>query len=109
MDRDTAPPCRGDQLGEHVSISRQRTRTRLEARIPIERRLRPETRDASFQEANLATGIVREDIARLVVHGREGDSSEPASTLDVVENGLGALVGEICGKGEDRGLHGVRE
>src|SRR5207253_224967 len=57
------------------------------------------------EEAHLPHRVVREDVAPLVVSGRDRDPAEAAAVLDVVEHRLEPLVLEIGREGEDRALH----
>ena len=64
---------------------------------------------AALEEPNLADRVVGEDVPALVVGGSDCHPAEPTAMLDVVEDRLDPLVGEVGGEREDRGVHLPRE
>ncbi len=108
MEVEAAPAGLLDGLVEDVALAGERGRTRLEAGLPVAHRVGAEAARPSLEEAHPPAWVVRKDVAGLVVDGRERDTAGAAPVLDVVQDGLDALVGEIEREGEDRRLHGLR-
>jgi hypothetical protein len=102
MDGESAPTGRGDGLAQRVELGCQRRRPGLHGQAGVPVGLRPEVRGAALEEADPTARVVREQIAGLVVDGRERDSSQPCAELDVVEDGLDPLAVEVAREGEDR-------
>ena len=96
-----APVGGGDDLGQHV---RRLAHGRLQPR-GAQRRPGREEDGAALEEPHLADGVVREDVAALVVRRRDGDAAEAAAVLDVVQHGLDSLVREVGREAEDRRVH----
>ena len=104
-DREPAPVGGRDRLGQHV---RRLAHRRLQPRA-AQRRPGREEDGAALEEPHLAHRVVREDVAALVVGGRDRDAAEAAALLDVVEHGLDPLVGEVGREAEDRASPLARE
>ena len=84
----------------------QRAHPRLELEPAVTRRVGPEEDAVAVEEANLTRGIVRKDVASLVVGGCHGDAAQTRAAGRVVQNARHALVREVAGEGEYRRLDG---
>ena len=95
-------PIRGrDRFGQHV---RHLAHRRLQPR-GAQRRSGREEDGAALEEPHLAHGVVREDVAALVIRGGDRDPAEPAALLDVVQHVLDPLVREVGREAVDRAVH----
>ncbi len=94
-------------LGEGVVGAEGGGRHGCQAAVPPGVRLGAEVRRARLQVADHPAGVVREDVAGLVVDGGEGDAADPGAVGEVAEEGVGALVEQVGGEGEDGRLHGA--
>ncbi len=107
VDAEAAGGRRPARIGEHVVLARERADAWLDPKPLVTRRIRPEEELASVEEVDPASWVVREDVAGRVVDERGSDPVQPAAILEVVENRLDALVGEVGREGEGRRLQTI--
>ena len=59
----------------------------------------------AFVAEDVALRVVREDVTRVVVVGREGNAAQPSAALQVIEHHFAALVEPVGAKNECRCVH----
>ncbi len=101
-----APPGLRRRLGEGVAVAEGGGRLRAQPLPAPVRRVRLEVGGAGLQVADGVQRVVREDVARLVVDGGEGDAADPGAVGEIAEEVVGALVEQVGGEGENGRLHG---
>ncbi len=94
-------------LGERVAVADRAGRRRGESAAGPAGRVGAEVRGAGLQVPDHPPGVVREDVAGLVVDRGEGDAADPGPVGEVAEERVGALVDQVGGEGEDGRLHGA--
>src|SRR5207248_10281189 len=105
MHRQAPRSCAGDELWEGI---RSLAHGGLQADLAPARRIRPEEDRTVLEEAHLANRVVREDVARLVVGGGDGDAAEAGAVLDVVEDRIQAHGPNGGGEEKDRAVHAAQ-
>jgi len=59
------------------------------------------------QRGDPVSGVVRVDVARGVVAGRDGDAGHARAVADGADDAVGALAEQVSGQAVDRAVHGV--
>lgn len=97
------PAC----VGEHVVLPGDRVDARLDPELLVPRRIGLEEELAAVEEVDLASRVVREDVACCVVDEGRCDPAQPTSLLEVGENDVHALVGQVGRERESRRLQTI--
>ena len=92
------------EVREHIALLGQLADQRLQDPALVASRVGSKEDGAAFQEVDLARRVVREDVPPVVVGGSHRYPTQPGSLRDVVQHGVHALVHEIGGERECRGL-----
>ena len=107
VDGEAAGRRRPARVREHVVLARERADPGLDPEPVVTSRVGPEEELAAIEEDDLAAWIVREDVPGRVVDERGSDPAQPTANLEIVENGVDALVGEVGREGEGRRLQTI--
>lgn len=103
--RQPAPPAAHVQVGQHVDLGREAADLRREPQAGVAARIGPEEDRPPFEEANLANGVMRKNVPRVVVGAGERHPLQARALLDIVQHRLRPLVVQIGGEKEDRAAH----
>ena len=88
------------EVGERIRASCKRADLGLQRQPTVPACVRLEEHAVALEEMHLARGVVREDVAALVIGGRHGDAAQARAIGGVVQHVRHPLVGEVAGEGE---------
>lgn len=92
------------EVGQNVGLLGQAADSGLQLQAPVARGIGLKEDRAAFQKVELAHGIVREDVATVVIGSGQGDTTKTRALGHVVEHGLQSLVPKVGGEGEHGGV-----
>ncbi len=104
VDAEPAGGRRPTRVCEHVVLTRERAEAGLDPKPVVAGRIGAEEELTPLEEVDLATRVVREDVAGGVIDESWGNPVQPASFLEIAEHCLDALVGQVRREGERRRL-----